>query len=94
MAWSLTARGVPSLQEKEYGMGNVPQPPAKASWQKSNASGDKDEECVEMVGTQWYVWVRDSKNPLGPTLGFSRDAWSVFLVGVQCDEFDHSRVPA
>ena len=92
MTSSLAARDVPSPQEKEHGMVEVPPPPATVSWQKSSASGDPEEECVEVTSTQGQVWVRDSKNPLGPALGLPREGWSAFLVGVQREEFDRPGV--
>ncbi|MDQ3762412.1 MAG: DUF397 domain-containing protein [Actinomycetota bacterium] len=73
-------------------MVEVPQPPAAACWQKSRATTGG--ECVQVAGTQKHVWVRDSKNPFGPVLWFTRDGWAVFLVGVQHDEFDRSGMPA
>jgi hypothetical protein len=66
-------------------MVKVPAPPRAASWQKSSASG----ASVEVARTQEHVWVRDSKNPRGPALGFTREEWAVFLVGVQRGKFDH-----
>jgi len=69
-------------------MVKVPAPPRAASWQKSSASGATG-ECVEGARTQEHVWVRDSKNPRGPALGFTREEWAVFLVGVQRGKFDH-----
>lgn len=92
MTSSLAARDVPSLQEKEDGMIDVPQPPVMVSWRKSRMSGSGN--CAEVACTQEHVWVRDSKNPLGPALGFTREGWTAFLVGVHGDEFDRSGVPA
>jgi hypothetical protein len=92
MTSSLVARDVSSPQEKEHGMVEVSPPPATASWQMSSASGDN--ECVQVTSTQEHVWIRDLKNPLGPALGFTREGWAVFIVGVQCDEFTRSGVPA
>ena len=94
MTSSLAAREVPSPQEKEYGMVEVPPPPTTASWQKSSTSADGDYDCVQVIRSQGHVWVRDSKNPRGPVLRFTRDAWAAFLVGVQRNEFDRSGVPA
>lgn len=91
MTFSLAARDVSSPQEKEYGMGEVPQPPARVCWQKSSVSG-ANLDCVQVTCANEHVWVRDSKNPLGPFLGFTRDGWAAFLVGVQRDEFDRSRM--
>jgi Domain of unknown function (DUF397) len=75
-------------------MVEVPPPPATASGQKSRASVEEGGACVEVTSTQGHVWVRDSKNPLGPALGFTREGWSAFLAGVYRDEFNHSGVPA
>lgn len=92
MTSSLATRDVPSPQEKEHGMVEVPPPPATVSWQMSSASGVG--ECVQATRSHGYVWVRDSKNPLGPALGFTREGWAVFIAGVQCDEFTRAGVPA
>ncbi|MGH4014527.1 MAG: DUF397 domain-containing protein [Pseudonocardiaceae bacterium] len=73
-------------------MVEVPPPPATASWQQSTASGIEG-NCVQLTGTLEHVWVRDSKNLLGPALGLTRDGWAAFLLGVQRDEFDRSGVP-
>ncbi|MGH3904497.1 MAG: DUF397 domain-containing protein [Pseudonocardiaceae bacterium] len=94
MTFSLAAPDVPSPQEKEYGLGEVQHPPATACWRKSSASGQDGGACVQITCTNEHVWVRDSKNPLGPYLGFTRGEWTVFLVGVQRDEFDRSTMPA
>lgn len=72
-------------------MVEVPPPPITASWQKSSATNI---ECLETTSTQGHVWVRDSKNPFGPALGFTRGGWSAFLTGVQRDEFTRSGAPA
>jgi len=88
----LATRDVPSPQEKEHGMVEVPPPPATASWQMSSASGSG--ACVQAIRSHEYVWVRDSKNPLGPALGFTCEGWAVFIAGVQCDEFTRSGAPA
>lgn len=87
MTFSLAARDLPSLQEKAYGMVRVPHPPATACWRKSSASGAGG-ECVQVARTQDQVWVRDSKSPVGPVLGFTRAGWTAFLSGVQRGEFD------
>jgi hypothetical protein len=75
-------------------MVEVPPPPATASWQKSRATVRVGTDCLEVTSIQEHVWVRDSKNPLGPVLGFSRESWSAFLAGVRRDEFTRSGAPA
>jgi Domain of unknown function (DUF397) len=92
MTLLLAARDVPSPQEKEYGMVEVPPPPVAASWQKSSATAGQ--ECLEITCTHEHVWLRDSKNPLGPVLGLAREGWAAFVIGVRRDEFDRSGVPA
>lgn len=93
MTLSLAAREVPSRQEKEYGMVKVPPPPATTSWQKSTVS-QTEGACVQVTGTHRHVWIRDSKNALGPALGFTRERWAAFLAEVQCGEFDRAGEPA
>jgi Domain of unknown function (DUF397) len=65
----------------------VPPPPATVSWHKSKASGSSN--CVEVARTREYVWVRDSNRPDGPVVGFTRQDWAAFLVGVRHGEFDN-----
>ena len=47
--------------------------------------------CVE-VGkpddTCDMIHVRDSKDPTGPVLNFTRDEWKAFLLGAKAGEFD------
>lgn len=92
MTSSLAAKDVPSPRSKENGMVEVPQPPATACWQKSRLSGSAG--CAEVARTHEYVWIRDSKSPLGQVLGFTTEGWAAFLVGVQRHQFDRSDVPA
>jgi hypothetical protein len=94
MTSSLAAMNVPSSQEKEYGVVEVPPPPNRVSWRKSSVSGDPRDNCVQVNRSREHVWIRDSKNPLGPALGFTLEGWAVFIVGVQCDEITRSGAPA
>lgn len=71
-------------------MVEVPVSPDRVSWRKSSLSADGD--CIEFARTKEQVWVRDSKNPAGPALGFTHKGWSRFLIGVRRNEFDRSRV--
>ncbi|HEX2313931.1 MAG TPA: DUF397 domain-containing protein, partial [Thermomonospora sp.] len=41
-------------------------------WRKSSHSGDNGGDCVELVELPSVVAVRDSKNPDGPVLAFTR----------------------
>jgi hypothetical protein len=61
------------------------QPPSPAGWRKSSRSGGQ--ACAEVSRVHDHVWVRNSRSR-GLVLGFPRDAWAVFIVGLQRDEFE------
>ncbi|MGA4850213.1 DUF397 domain-containing protein [Streptomyces sp. G5(2025)] len=52
-------------------------------WRKSSYSNDSGGNCVEIApcpqATTSTTHIRDSKNPEGPTLAVSADAWTAFL---------------
>lgn len=49
-----------------------------ATWRKSTRSAQS--ECVEVADNlPGVVGVRDSKDPTGPVLTFTPDAWRVFI---------------
>jgi hypothetical protein len=55
-----------------------------AAWRKSSYSGGNGGDCVEVADNMpRIVAVRDSKNPSGPELVFSRAAWETFTDGVK-----------
>ncbi|SEG70425.1 protein of unknown function [Thermomonospora echinospora] len=49
------------------------------SWRKSSRSTDNGGNCVELADLPGVVAVRDSKDPDGPALAFTRRQWSVLL---------------
>ncbi|HEY7486095.1 MAG TPA: DUF397 domain-containing protein [Streptosporangiaceae bacterium] len=49
-----------------------------ARWRKSSRSSTNGGNCVEVAPLPGIVAVRDSKNPDGPALTFSRAAWRSF----------------
>ena len=52
----------------------------RAEWRKSSRSGDNGGNCVEVArNLPCGIAVRDSKNPDGPALIVSRDAWASFI---------------
>jgi len=55
-------------------------------WRKSSHSGQTN--CLEVRAAAGGVEVRDSKDPAGATLSFSRDEWLAFLAGAKDGEFD------
>ncbi|SCL70529.1 DUF397 domain-containing protein [Micromonospora chersina] len=51
-----------------------------ARWRKSTRSGSNGGACVEVAGNlPGVVGVRDSKDPAGPTLTFTPEAWRAFV---------------
>jgi hypothetical protein len=53
-------------------------------WRKSSYSSNNGGQCIEVGGAiPGVVPVRDSKDPEGPALIFSADAWSAFVSDVQ-----------
>jgi len=61
----------------------------RANWKKSTRSG-VDTNCVEVAMNLLPegVAVRDSKNPDGPALQFTRSEWAAFVGGTKDGEFD------
>jgi hypothetical protein len=55
-------------------------------WHKSTYS-DGQANCVEVALTPDTMAVRDSKNPKGPALTFTAEAWSSFVRGIADGEF-------
>ncbi len=49
-----------------------------AQWQKSSYSGGNG-NCVEVADVPEAVAVRDSKDPAGPKLVFTRADWQAFV---------------
>ncbi|GGO85029.1 DUF397 domain-containing protein [Wenjunlia tyrosinilytica] len=50
-----------------------------AQWRKSSHSGPDGGDCVEVAAVQGVVAVRDSKDPDGPALAFSPEAFAAFV---------------
>ena len=57
-------------------------------WKKSARSGTNGGSCVEVRRRDEEIQVRDSKNPTGPILQFTREEWSAFVGGTKDGEFD------
>ncbi|MDF3293187.1 DUF397 domain-containing protein [Streptomyces silvisoli] len=55
------------------------------AWFKSTYSNGAG-NCVEIAATTGSAYVRDSKDPHGPALRFSADAWFSFVQAVKDDE--------
>ena len=61
---------------------------ARILWRKSTVSGTGN--CAEVAFDGDVVLMRQSQNPSGPVLTFSRAEWTAFLTGVLRGEFDGS----
>ena len=48
-------------------------------WRKSSYSAQAQGNCVEVATNMPGIAVRDSKDPSGPILRFSANAWRTFL---------------
>ncbi|MET8543472.1 DUF397 domain-containing protein [Kitasatospora sp. NPDC004799] len=56
-------------------------------WRKSTYSNGQG-DCIEVAdGVIGIVPVRDSKDPHGPALTFTSEAWRSFVVGIQVGDF-------
>jgi hypothetical protein len=59
-----------------------------AVWRKSSYSNGTGGSCVEVADHfPGVVPVRDSKDPEGPALVFTADAWTSFVDAVRTGEF-------
>ena len=59
-----------------------------ATWMKSTKCDNSSGNCVEVAFLDSIVAVRNSTEPLGPTLLHTRPEWEAFLAGVKAGEFD------
>jgi len=59
------------------------------TWRKSSYSGSNGGNCVEVAALPGNVLaVRDSKNPDGPALTFSRAEWRTFTTALKTGALD------
>lgn len=61
--------------------------PVAAEWEKSSFCNGAS-SCVEITETADAVGVRDSKDPNGPVLVFTKKEWAAFIAGAREGEFD------
>lgn len=64
--------------------------PHVSQWRTSSYSGGSGTSCVQIaaVGTDGPIATRDSKDPGGPVLGFTRAEWRAFLGEVKRGRLD------
>lgn len=64
-------------------MGTFPGPP-RPRWRKSSHSGGGNNTCVELASLGGEgVGIRDSKDPNGPRLNISREAFGSLLIAIK-----------
>ena len=64
---------------------------ARLVWRKSSHSNDQGGNCIEVAdGMGEAIPVRDSKDPSGPVLAFTREAWQAFITDVRAGRFQAS----
>lgn len=58
-------------------------------WVKSSYCGEAG-ACVEVADSEGcdLIHVRDSQDPSGPVLDFSRGTWSAFIDGIRSGDFE------
>ncbi len=67
-----------------YANGNC----VKVGWQKAQASNGHSQNAETGAGACGTVHVRDSKDPGGRVLAFTRAGWDAFIKGVKNGELD------
>lgn len=62
---------------------------SKLAWFKSSYSSQDGGDCIEVAPAPHTVHVRDSKDPEGPILRFTPDAWTEFIALVVTPGREH-----
>lgn len=63
------------------------------SWRKSSRPCGNG-ACVEVARTTNSVFLRDSEDPTGPLLAFSKGEWAAFVCGIKAGDFEAPADPA
>lgn len=62
----------------------------RVAWLKSSYSGSQSGNCVELAAlAEGQVAMRNSRDPEGPALIYTRSEVSAFVRGAKNGEFDH-----
>lgn len=65
---------------------------SRARWIKSSRSGSDGGNCVEVAVLEDHVGIRDSKQPDGPMLILSKEAFRTFLRAIKAGEIGNREV--
>lgn len=68
----------------------IPDASILTGWRKSSYSGSENAACVEVAQLANLIATRDSKNPSGPALVFTRAAWTAFVRSMAQGEFGNA----
>jgi hypothetical protein len=60
--------------------------PSRAVWQR--AAEDSSDSAVEVAFVDDLIGLRNSAEPDGPVLVFTKEEWDAFVAGAQDGEFD------
>ena len=60
----------------------------RAAWRTSSRSSANGGDCVEVAAVPGRVAVRDSKDPDGPKLRFTRVQWAAFVAKAKVGRYD------
>lgn len=71
--------------KSSYSGGNCVEVMGASIWRKSSFSNGSRGDCVEVGAAERAIVVRDSKNPDGPSMMVSQDAWANFTNRVGAD---------
>ncbi|MEV5568537.1 DUF397 domain-containing protein [Spirillospora sp. NPDC052269] len=72
---------------------DLPRQPTTTVWRKSRHSGDGGPgggDCIEVAGVDGAGFVRDSKDPNGPVIGVSPDAWAQLVSRIRRGETERA----
>jgi Domain of unknown function (DUF397) len=74
-----------AFRQLQKGTTRVNAPTTSLVWQRSGRCDTS--ACVEVAFHEGDVVLRDSKNPDGPVLHFTRQEWEAFVAGVEDGDF-------
>lgn len=68
----------PAWTKSSYSTNDGPEC-VEVAWTKSSYSAGNNNDCVEVATAPEAILVRDSKDPQGPHLTLTPEAWTAFL---------------
>jgi len=59
------------------------------TWQKGLRSNNSDACADVAAGPDGMVYMRNSRDPQGPALAYTREEWNALFLGIKDGEFDN-----